>query len=33
MQQTECKKKLNPFFHSVAKEEKIGCFSAAGRQI
>jgi len=40
MQQIECKKKLNQFFHNAVKEETIGCFeetigcfSAASRQI
>jgi len=33
MQHTKFKKKLNPFFHSAAREETISCFSAAFRQI
>jgi len=27
------KKELNPFFHNVVREETIGCFSAASKQI
>jgi len=27
------KKELNPFFHSVVREETIGCFSAVAKQI